>query len=537
MGKMDNTWHTFKKGKHKWLVLCLEFGPRNNVLDWAAKVIEEHPDSKVIINTHAYLYSDDKRMGEGHKWRPQAFGIGKLTGSESANDGEQMWEKLVSRYPNIMLVFCGHVLYDGTGMLVSKGRNGNSVYQMLANYQEGVINTEKGGNGFLRMVTIDPAGKKIGVQTYSPYLDTYKTEADQAFEFTGVDFNIPPVITPVVPAGIDSEIEAFMTKFNVPGLAMAISKDGKMLYSKGYGYADTVTKEKTSAFSLFRIASISKPLTAVAILKLAEEGKLNLDDKVFGTGALLGTTYGKQPYGPDIQDITIRALLQHASGGWQNDSSDPMFSNPRLKADELISWTLDHQPLKTKPGTNYAYSNFGYCVLGRVIEKLTGRQYEEYVRTSVLKEMGIQGMRVGGNKLADRKPQEVIYYPQQNDNPYKWDVERMDAHGGWIASAEDLVKLMMHIDGFDTEPDFLNASSMSELVKRMLPSSNYACGLRILKDGTWMHSGSLPGTGSEFMRFPNGYCAAILTNSNARGDFFKELDILLRDIVKKAATE
>ena len=189
-GKMDNSWHTFKAGGYDWLILSLEFGPRNSVIEWADKVVSDHPKHKVIINTHAYLYADDTHMSEkrNHHWRPQSYKLGKETGDNAVNDGEQMWEKLVSRYPNILFVFSGHVLHDGTGYLVSEGKHGNKVYQMLANYQGGVENTVKGGNGFLRRLTINPAEKKITVKTYSPYVNEYKTEPDQQFVIENVDF-------------------------------------------------------------------------------------------------------------------------------------------------------------------------------------------------------------------------------------------------------------------------------------------------------------------------------------------------------------
>jgi hypothetical protein len=189
-GEMANTWHTFKAGGYDWLILSLEFGPRNKVLDWAAGIIENHPRHKIIINTHAYLYSDNTRMGEGkgQKWLPQNYPVGKDVGPEAANNGEQMWEKLIKNYPNIMFVFCGHVLNRGTGMLVSEGIHGNKVYQMLANYQGGVEGTENGGNGFLRLIKIDPKNSSVSVKTYSPYLNKYKTEPDQEFTFENVKF-------------------------------------------------------------------------------------------------------------------------------------------------------------------------------------------------------------------------------------------------------------------------------------------------------------------------------------------------------------
>ncbi|MEJ7691864.1 metallophosphoesterase [Daejeonella sp.] len=187
-GEMDNSWHTFKAGGLSWLILSLEFAPRNSVLSWAGRIIEDHPRHKIIINTHAYMYSDDSRMAPPDKWTPVAYGIWKDTGDNTPNDGEQIWDKLAGKYRNVMFVFSGHVLNDGTGKLVSTGVHGNKVYQLLANYQQGVIGAVKGGNGFLRIVSLDPKGKTIDVKSYSPYLKQYKVEDDQQFTFEGVSF-------------------------------------------------------------------------------------------------------------------------------------------------------------------------------------------------------------------------------------------------------------------------------------------------------------------------------------------------------------
>ena len=189
--KMDNTWYTFNAGGINWLVISFEFGPRNKVINWAKTIIEKHPKHKVIINTHAYMYSDETRMSpeRNHLWLPQSYNLGKNTTDEdSPNDGESMWQKLISQYPNVFMVVCGHVLFDGVGTLVSEGKHGNKVYQMLANYQCGVEGSENGGNGFLRILTMDISNNTISVQTYSPYLKEFKHEAHQEFLFKDVIF-------------------------------------------------------------------------------------------------------------------------------------------------------------------------------------------------------------------------------------------------------------------------------------------------------------------------------------------------------------
>ena len=185
---MENSYHTFTAGGIDWLVFALEFGPRNKILDWANGIIAANPHRRVIIVTHNYMYYDDTRVGTGDTWNPHNYtACTSATGDEACNDGEEMWTNFVKLHENVSFVFSGHILSDGVGTLVSTGDNGNSVYQMLANYQD----EPNGGNGWLRIVTFYPEQQKVGVKTYSPYLDSYNTAADQQFEFTGVDLTTP----------------------------------------------------------------------------------------------------------------------------------------------------------------------------------------------------------------------------------------------------------------------------------------------------------------------------------------------------------
>jgi len=333
--------------------------------------------------------------------------------------------------------------------------------------------------------------------------------------------------------GIDKIMAGFMEKYNVPGLSLAISKDGALVYAKGYGYADQSKKETVTPASLFRIASISKPFTSVAIFQLIEAGKLSLNTKVFGDSGILGNKYGKPPYSKDITKITIQELLQHTGGGWSNDMNDPMFTNPTMNAANLITWTLNNMPIKNEPGTTYAYSNFGYCVLGRIIEKLSGIKYEEYVKTYILKKAGITDMAVGGNRLVDRKTNEVIYYGQGGEDPYAYNIERMDSHGGWIASATDLLKFTLCVDGFPTKPDILSGASLKLMTEPSAANKNYACGWAVNDANNWWHGGSLPGTATEMVRAHNGFCWAILANTRTwQNGFTEDMDQLVWRILK-----
>ncbi|HMC01426.1 MAG TPA: metallophosphoesterase [Flavobacteriaceae bacterium] len=186
--RIDNSCAEHDLFGEKWLVLSLEFGPRNKTIKWANKIIANHPNHKIIVNTHAYLYNDNT-LQDGNDWYlPQKYGVGNDIGENKVNDGSGLWDKLISKNENIILVFSGHVLGSGVGQLVSLNNFGKNVYQMLANYQKNVIGVEKGDSGYLRIIKVDKKNKVISVKTYSPWLDAYKTEPEHEFSFENVQF-------------------------------------------------------------------------------------------------------------------------------------------------------------------------------------------------------------------------------------------------------------------------------------------------------------------------------------------------------------
>jgi hypothetical protein len=198
-GKLDNSYHFFSAGGVDWMLLVLEFGPRDVVLTWANEVVAAHPERRVIVLTHAHLYPDDTLQGAPeHLENPTAL--------ERQNNGTDVWEKLLRRHANIAFVFNGHAdiiptpyvpgQEDGVGRLVGVADPGNRIFQIVANYQYAPL----GGGGFLRLVHFFPARDAFAVQTFSPYLGRSLTNDQNQFEYdrlgifssTNEDYQIDP---------------------------------------------------------------------------------------------------------------------------------------------------------------------------------------------------------------------------------------------------------------------------------------------------------------------------------------------------------
>ena len=377
-------------------------------------------------------------------------------------------------------------------------------------------------------------------------------------------------------------VTALMAKWGLPGGAVGVLRDGRLAYAEGYGFADRERRRPATPATLFRIASLSKPITAVAVLKLVEQGRLRLDDKPF---KLLDDL--KPPAGafldPRLYDITVRDLLQHSGGFDRTASGDPMFkpteiawamgAPPPADPATIIRYVFT-QPLDFPPGARIAYSNFGYSVLGRVIERVTGGRYRDFVREKVLAPMGIRDMRLGLTEAKFRAPGEARYY----DFPNAWltasifpfvrdpvampeggfHLEAMDAHGGWLASAADMMRFMAWVDGRSRHRGFLRPATLALMTARPpiaeyrdapayyalgwmvrpaagapgpdLPGALKPAGRAAAGGGDgeadWWHTGSLSGSTSILVRAHNGLAWVALFNSQpADADgFLAELD-------------
>lgn len=335
-------------------------------------------------------------------------------------------------------------------------------------------------------------------------------------------------------------VTAFKRQFRVPGFSVAISRNGQFVYDRGFGIADRQDSIQLTTSNIFRIASLSKPITAVAIFTLVEKGRLHLEDKVFGPSGILATKYGKGTEKQYVSDITVDHLLTHTAGGWPNDSTDPMFQHDSWDQTKLISWTLENLPLTYPPGQHWAYSNFGYCLLGRVIEQISGQSYNDYVQVNVLAPCGISGVSIAENSMKHRANDEVIYYGQYGEDPYKMNVTRMDSHGGWIATPSNLVQFLDHL-GSPNMPSVLKPGTLRTMFtpSPAYPQSSdakYARGWMVRNNGAgsrW-HNGSMPGTTTIMVQTGTGLCWAALANTRTQphDEIDAAVDKLMWDMVR-----
>ena len=235
-------------------------------------------------------------------------------------------------------------------------------------------------------------------------------------------------------SAFDEAMVAFMEEHDVEAGVLGVANGGEVLLERGYGWADPDLTEPLPPDAIFRIGSISKPITDAAVVKLAEEGRLAGDDAV--VPLLNVEPPGGEPEDERFQDVTVEHLLTHR-GGWDSGvAGDPMFeqvevaqaldlSGPPDKYD-ITRYMLD-QPMQFDPGARQAYSNFGYSLLGQVIEGVTGSDYQEYVESEVLGSAGVDGIEIGRTRPENRPPTEV-WYDAPSDCPSVFELDESEEH-------------------------------------------------------------------------------------------------------------
>lgn len=335
-------------------------------------------------------------------------------------------------------------------------------------------------------------------------------------------------------SGLEDKINTLLADFKITGASLALSKNGRLVYARGFGYADKENGIMVLPQHQFRIASVSKLITAVAIFRLIESGKISLNQRVFGEEAILDEAiYNFHIHDLRILDITVRHLLTHSAGWDYSEKKDPMF-NPKLvtkgndfmvdpNITNLISFALN-QGLQHNPGEESHYFNLGYCMLGEIIEKISGTSYQAFVQEKILSPLNIHSFQLGKNLKEDKSTNEVIYYDfalrssfngtgKLVPRPYGGTpIELLGPSGGWIANTMDLVKLVNAIDGHDSFPDILSQESIDTMtaITKVLPMG----WIGISKHDDWLRTGTLAGTHALVVRKNDDISYALVVNTS-----------------------
>ena len=357
-------------------------------------------------------------------------------------------------------------------------------------------------------------------------------------------------------ASLDAVMQDFMTTRKVPRGALAVTKDGRLVFSRAYTYAPP-TEPLTQPGDQFRVASVAKSFTAIGIMQLVENTPLDLGDTIGSFPALAQFNWCDSSI-PDR--VTVRNLLEH-SGGWdvkydadEGDPNnvqkcagsgaptpvsyfDPMFSDFSIRDDLGASLPVTHFDIFSYAsqfelvhpvGTRYSYSNFGYSILGRIIEIQSGQSYEDYIREHVFCPVGAQGMKMGHSLGEGRYPNEVDYSdPMRRCATSRFDgstivpvqyggfnVENFDSHGGWIGSASQVVRVVNAFWDKANSP-LLTEPSIDDMWAANSVTTGYGLGWsRRNESGVALryHNGSIPGSWAYMVRRDDGVTWVALFN-------------------------
>ena len=334
---------------------------------------------------------------------------------------------------------------------------------------------------------------------------------------------------------IDNKVYTFMREFNIPGVSISVMKGTEVKYSSGYGFASLAQETRVTPDHLFRMASISKQFCTMCIMMLKEQGRLQLDDQVFGEkGILKGIYHNITPY---HEAITVRHLLSHSSGICKG-LSDPaftwsyrMYSNGQpVPTDTLIQRTLDKRQepdvdegITWVPGAAFNYSNVGFCILHRIVEVISGKDYESFLKEDVLSKMGVTDTHIGGYQN-ERRPNECVYYMQEGTDGYSNSLRQLAGAAGIITSTNQMMRVLTYLDGDDSVPDIFSHETLEEMFTPFTYSKSsyyrYGLGWRMnhssLFPGGHYHGGNLAGTATFWAANTDQHMSgAFICNSRA----------------------
>jgi CubicO group peptidase (beta-lactamase class C family) len=342
---------------------------------------------------------------------------------------------------------------------------------------------------------------------------------------------------------INNDIQAYMTKYSVPGLSLAITQNERLVFAQGFGLADKASNTIVSPKSKFRIMSISKSITATAVMQLHAAGHFNMSDRVFGPGSLTGDKYGdqvplvngKRQYSSGITAITVQDLLNHQAGWGAN--SDPEGDLITMTPAQAVSKIVANVPLTyTPPGSSYFYSNFGFLILGRLVADISGMEYEDYVKQKILSPAGATAVQLASD--AGPISEEVTYYPLGASGNFR--IHEFSSFGGWVATAIDMCRWSVHVDGIGGVADLLSTATEQDMWTAASHNGGYGKGWLVNQaPGSWRgHNGAFSGTGSFFTQRTDGSGIGfmVVMNQNSKGDEYSwELRGVVDSMISKVS--
>lgn len=361
-------------------------------------------------------------------------------------------------------------------------------------------------------------------------------------------------------AALDSYIERFMRRWEIKGGSLAVMKDGRLIYSKGYGWADEEKGIPMSPGHIMRIASLSKLITATAIMQLCERRVLSLEDRVFGDGGILDCPQFSRIRDKRARSITVEHLLRHEAG-FTMHRGDPMFTTRSIiiregldtvpDMDRIIEYALGDR-LGYTPGTGFRYSNLGYLILTKIVEVCSGMDYEEYCQENILHPAGCYDMHLARNLYEDRYPNEVRYYETHEAEPVPafdnsgdtlWrsyggsNIEGLLGAGAWVASPAEFVRFTASIDGDPSVPDVISPESVRMMTADPDHPYRPIGWVRAGEHSDWSRTGTLAGTSALVKRQSNGYIWMFATNTSSwKGSrFTRDIDRMYRTASSRIA--
>ena len=335
---------------------------------------------------------------------------------------------------------------------------------------------------------------------------------------------------------LDASILRFMRYWDIKGGSFALMRNDSLIYAKGYGYANIEDSTECEVKHIFRVASVSKLITAVAIMRLHENGALSVHDKVFGEEGILNDSLFSNFRSKHTTKITVEHLLRH-TGGFSNPHGDAAF-NPELVAkwldkdlplsmDDMVEYASKNK-LRARPGEWFHYSNLGYIVLSKIVERASGMPYEQYVKDSVLAPIGCYDIHLAQNFTEGFRENEVHYYEvKEAELVPAFDgrdslvmkslggnnVRGLYGAGGWVASPVELLRLVSAIDRCDIKEEFLSQESLDFMT---ISSNKYRpAGWSSANTRECQRTGSMAGTSAMIKMQKDGYTWVFISNSSS----------------------